>query len=86
MTVENPGNITILSDEVFATSHHLRWGPLPPNNVAKITHYARDGEGRKEGKKERNAFKKILETVHNVSLQPLNNHVVDFNQCAFPKA
>ena len=36
------------SDEGSASSHHLKWGPLPQNYLGRIPQYIRDGEGRKE--------------------------------------
>ena len=33
-----------------ATSHRLKWGPFPPNEVGRIVQHIRKGEGRKEGK------------------------------------
>ena len=38
------------SDEGHMTSQHLKWGPLPPNDVGKIAQYFRKGEGRNDGK------------------------------------
>jgi hypothetical protein len=40
------------SDEGCATSHRLKWGPFPSNEVGRIAKHVRDGEGRKEGKDE----------------------------------
>ena len=30
-----------------ATSHRLKWGPFPPNEVGRIAQHVRKGEGRK---------------------------------------
>ena len=30
-----------------ATSHRLKWGPFPPNEVGRIEQHVRKGEGRK---------------------------------------
>ena len=34
------------SDEGCVTSHSLKWGPLPPNEVGRITQHIREGEGK----------------------------------------
>ena len=34
------------------TSYCLKWAPLPPNDVGRIAHYVREGEGRHEGEDE----------------------------------
>ena len=36
------------SDEICATSHPLKWNPLPPNDVDRIVQHVRDKEGTKE--------------------------------------
>ena len=36
--------------EVCVTSHRLKWGSLPPNEVDRIAQQLREGEERKEGK------------------------------------
>ena len=36
--------------EGCATSHHLKWGPLPANEVGRIVQHVRKGEGWKGGK------------------------------------
>ena len=41
-TPENLTNDTL--DEDYATSHHLKWGPLPLNEVGRIAEYVREGE------------------------------------------
>ena len=33
-----------------STSHRLKWGPFPPNEVGRIAQHVRKGEGKKEGK------------------------------------
>ena len=38
------------SDEGCATSHRLQWGAFPPNEVGRVAHYVRKGEGRNERK------------------------------------
>ena len=38
------------SDEDCATSHLLKWGSLPPNEVGRIAQYVTKGGGIKEGK------------------------------------
>ena len=47
---ENPWKISSRrpSDEGYATSHRLKLGPLPPNEVGRISQHVRKGEGRKE--------------------------------------
>ena len=48
---ENPGTSARRpSNEGFATIHRLKWGPLPPNRVSKITRHVSKEEGRKKGK------------------------------------
>ena len=37
---ENPGKPQ-LGDRLSATSHHLKWGPTPPNEVGKIALHVR---------------------------------------------
>ena len=32
-----------------ASSHRLKWGPSPPNEVGRISQHVRKGEGRKKG-------------------------------------
>ena len=32
------------------TSHLLKWGPIPPNEVGRVAQHIRKGEGRKEAK------------------------------------
>ena len=49
---ENPGKPQ-LGDRLMkgcATSHGLKWGPLPLNEVGRIAQHVRKGEGRKERK------------------------------------
>ena len=36
-----------------ATSHRLKWGPFPQNEIGTIAQQGRKGEGKKERKKER---------------------------------
>ena len=45
-TLENLNKETV--DEGCASSHRLKWGPFPPNEVDRIAQPAREGE--KEGK------------------------------------
>ena len=48
---ENPRKLHLGTvHEGCTTSHHLKWGSLPPNEVGRITRYVRKGEGRKGGK------------------------------------
>ena len=49
---ENPGKPQLgeTVDEGSANSHILKWGPLPPNEVGRITQHIRNGRGRKEGR------------------------------------
>ena len=42
------------SDEGCATSHDLKWDPLPPDKGRRIAQHDREGERRKEGRKEGN--------------------------------
>ena len=37
------------SDKGCVTSHHLKWGPIPLNEVSRIAQHIRNGKGRKEG-------------------------------------
>ena len=39
-TAQNPGNP---SEEACATSHNLKWDPLPPNDVGRIAQHVREG-------------------------------------------
>ena len=34
------------SDEGCATSHRLKWSPLPPNDVCRILQHVREEKGR----------------------------------------
>ena len=40
-------------DQSSGTSRRLQRGPLPPNEVGRITQHVRKGEGRNEGRKGR---------------------------------
>ena len=40
------------SDKDCATNQHLKWGPLPSNEVSRTTKHVREGEGRKEKDRE----------------------------------
>ena len=69
-------------DEDHATSHRLKWGPLPQNEVCMIAQHVSVGShntsGRKKKeKKERTGGKrsKITEIIHNASLSN------DLNTC-----
>ena len=37
-------------EEGYVTSHRLKWGPLPPNEIVRISELVREEEGRKEEK------------------------------------
>ena len=32
------------------SSHCLKWGPFPPNEIGRIAQHVREGEGRNQGK------------------------------------
>jgi hypothetical protein len=49
LTVEETPSARRPSDEGYATTHHLKWDSLPPNDVDRIAHYVSE-EGRKEEK------------------------------------
>ena len=34
----------------WSTSHRLKWGPFPPNEIGRIAQHVGKGEGRKEGR------------------------------------
>ena len=40
-------------DEECATSHRIKWGPLPPTEVGRTAQHIREGEGLKERRKGR---------------------------------
>ena len=49
---ENPGNPQLGDRQMkrmcdLATSHRLKWGLSPPNEVGRIAQHVRNGEGRK---------------------------------------
>ena len=43
-----------------ATSHRLKWGPLPQNDISRIAQHVRKIEGRKDGKDEKGFFVPII--------------------------
>ena len=47
--MENAGKISARrqSNKGYASSHRLKWGPLPPNDVDGIAQHVREGERRK---------------------------------------
>ena len=49
-TEENPRKLQLGRRPSDATSHRLKWGPLPLKEVSRIVQHVRKGEGRKEGK------------------------------------
>ena len=51
LTAEENSGKPQLGDLGCATSHRLKWGSLPPNEVGRIAQHVRKGEGRKNGVK-----------------------------------
>ena len=38
--------VSRMSDEICRISHHLKWGPLPPNDIGRIAQQTREGNKR----------------------------------------
>ena len=75
MAEENPGNSARKSsDEGCAICHHLKWSPLPPTDIGRITQHIRKREGEKEGRKD---------NVHHHGLYPLSYIICQFHILVF---